>query len=224
MLNSSQAKVASYRYDPFGNIISSSGTLASANVYRFSSKEIHTASGMYYYGYRFYDPNLQRWLNRDPIGESGNGGFNLYNFCLNDTCTFVDPYGLAVIQNKTDVPILVGGGAGPGEGHNPGNEVYVVVPPGGTIGGSNPMAGYPTPEDAVKAYKNPGSVPSTGTLYDPDYWFPPTGGESLRVYGDDQRPHYIITKGRNRTGGDIFTAAAKVEDWPGAFKDWCKRK
>lgn len=71
MLNSSQSMVASYRYDPFGNTISSSGTLASANVYRFSSKEIHANSGMYYYGYRFYDPNLQRWINRDPLNESG---------------------------------------------------------------------------------------------------------------------------------------------------------
>ena len=42
-----------------------------ANIYRFSSKEIHANSGMYYYGYRFYDPWLQRWLNRDPIDELG---------------------------------------------------------------------------------------------------------------------------------------------------------
>src|SRR5437667_8798636 len=72
LVNSSQAVAASYRYDAFGNKISSSGTLASANVYRFSSKEIHANSGMYYYGYRFYDPNLQRWLNRDPLGDGGS--------------------------------------------------------------------------------------------------------------------------------------------------------
>jgi len=48
-VNSSQTLAASYRYDPFGNTISSSGSLASANVYRFSSKEIHVNSGMYYY-------------------------------------------------------------------------------------------------------------------------------------------------------------------------------
>src|SRR5947208_7584567 len=71
LVNSSQALAASYRYDPYGNTISSSGTLAGANVYRFSSKEIHANSGMYYYGYRFYDPNLQRWINRDPFGEQG---------------------------------------------------------------------------------------------------------------------------------------------------------
>src|SRR5206468_551497 len=36
MLNSSQTMVASYRYDPFGSPISKSGSLADANVYRFS--------------------------------------------------------------------------------------------------------------------------------------------------------------------------------------------
>ena len=69
MLNSSQNMVASYRYDPFGNTISKSGALADANVYRFSSKEFHVNSGLYYFGYRFYDPSLQRWPNRDPIEE-----------------------------------------------------------------------------------------------------------------------------------------------------------
>src|SRR5262252_10346870 len=67
-----------YRYDPFGNTISQSGGLADANVYRFSSKEFHAASGMYCYGGRFYDPGLQRWVNRDPIAEAG--GLNLYRF------------------------------------------------------------------------------------------------------------------------------------------------
>jgi RHS repeat-associated protein len=73
MINGSQAMVARYRYDPFGNLISQSGSLANANVYRFSSKEIHVASGMYYYGFRFYDPNLQRWIDRDPIASSSPG-------------------------------------------------------------------------------------------------------------------------------------------------------
>ena len=68
LVNSSQTLAASYRYDPYGNTTASSGTLAGANVYRFSSKELVANVG-YYYGYRFYDPNLQRWLNRDPLGD-----------------------------------------------------------------------------------------------------------------------------------------------------------
>ncbi len=97
MLNSSQAMVASYRYDPFGNTISSSGTLANANVYRFSSKEIHANSGMYYYGLRFYDPNLQRWISRDPIAE--RGGINLYGFVLNRPVALVDGLGAGSLPN-----------------------------------------------------------------------------------------------------------------------------
>ena len=52
----SEAMVASYRYDPYGNTISSSGSLFAANVYRFSSKEIHVNSGMYYYPINKVDP------------------------------------------------------------------------------------------------------------------------------------------------------------------------
>src|SRR5438045_5260769 len=83
---------ASYRYDPVGNSISATGTNAVNNVYRFSSKERHASSGMYYYGYRFFDLNLQRWPNRDPIGELG--GFNLYGFVRNQPVTTYDRYGL----------------------------------------------------------------------------------------------------------------------------------
>jgi len=83
LINSSQSMVASYKYDPYGRTISSSGTLASANVMRFSSKLAMDASsmGLYYYGYRFYEPKQGRWVNRDPIGEGG--GDDLYGFVRN---------------------------------------------------------------------------------------------------------------------------------------------
>jgi RHS repeat-associated protein len=91
LINQSQATVAKYIYDAFGNIISQSGSLAEANLYRFSSKECHAPSGLVYYLYRFYDPSLQRWLNRDPIKELG--GFNLYEFVSNDPSDKYDRYG-----------------------------------------------------------------------------------------------------------------------------------
>jgi RHS repeat-associated protein len=71
LINSSQAIVAKYLYDAFGNVLSASGLLANANLYRFSSKEAHLNSGLVYYLYRYYDPNLQRWPNRDPKDELG---------------------------------------------------------------------------------------------------------------------------------------------------------
>ncbi len=94
MLGTNGMVVAQYQYDPYGNLISMTGPLASANRYRFSSKEWNDNDGLYYYGYRFYDPNLQRWLNRDPIGE--RGGLNLYDYVANNPIDYVDPLGLAI--------------------------------------------------------------------------------------------------------------------------------
>jgi RHS repeat-associated protein len=92
LINSSNAVVAKYLYDAFGNILSKAGLLADANLYRFSSKEAHPNSGLVYYLYRYYDPNLQRWPNRDPIEE--NGGINLYGFIDNDPVDYSDIFGL----------------------------------------------------------------------------------------------------------------------------------
>jgi RHS repeat-associated protein len=92
LVDSTQAISATYKYEPFGRTISSSGTMAVQNVYRFSSKEWLTGSGMYYYGFRVYEPSLQRWLNRDPIGEWG--GINLYGFVENNPINLYDSFGL----------------------------------------------------------------------------------------------------------------------------------
>ena len=94
---------------------------ASANVYRFSSKEIHLNSGMYYYGYRFYDPNFQRWINGIPIDELGfqlirnNTAVelpspNLYGFVYNDALNGADPFGLQTIPPRIPPTRSTGGG------------------------------------------------------------------------------------------------------------------
>jgi RHS repeat-associated protein len=97
LANSSGGTDAAYRYDPFGRWLAQTGPYASANVMRFSSKPwiAHNGSntdGLYYYGYRLYDPLTQRWLNRDPIGE--RGGINLYAFVANNPINAYDPLGL----------------------------------------------------------------------------------------------------------------------------------
>jgi RHS repeat-associated protein len=108
--SSSQALSAKYRYDPFGNTISSSGAQATANVYRFSSKEILVNSGLYYYGYRLYDPTLQRWVNRDPLEEFA--GINVYLFVFNAPSGAVDTDGRGASAGDYQTPPvpLPGGG------------------------------------------------------------------------------------------------------------------
>ena len=91
LVNDSEGLGAVYKYDPFGNNLTTIGTIANTNHYRFSSKLIHPSSTLYYYGYRFYNPNLQRWINADPIQELG--GINLYRFNFNDPILYFDGFG-----------------------------------------------------------------------------------------------------------------------------------
>jgi len=93
MVNALQFVVAKYLYDPYGNTLAKAGPLAEANTLRFSSKEWCDGPGLYYYGYRFYDANLQRWVNRDPLGEEYDR--NLYRFVFNDPINYIDPDGLS---------------------------------------------------------------------------------------------------------------------------------
>ena len=84
--------VAEYTYDAFGKLISSSGPMADVFSFRYSTKYYDSETGLYYYGYRFYSPELMRWITRDPIGEEG--GVNLYAMCANDPIGDIDVLGL----------------------------------------------------------------------------------------------------------------------------------
>ncbi len=97
LTDSSGAVVARYLYDPFGRLLGRWGAMAEVNRYQFSSKETDRLTGLSYYGYRFYDPSLQRWLNRDPIGE--RGGLNLNSYVANNPINEVDPLGLTWSSN-----------------------------------------------------------------------------------------------------------------------------
>jgi RHS repeat-associated protein len=102
LINSQQIVLAKYLYDPFGNILSTSGPLAQFNRYLFSSKECDQNSGLVYYLYRYYEPNLQRWLNRDPINEEG--GINLYGYIGNNPVSGIDPDGrILVIDDVLEI-------------------------------------------------------------------------------------------------------------------------
>jgi RHS repeat-associated protein len=84
---------ARYEYDPFGQTIRASGTMAMLNPVRFSSKHADDETDLAYYGYRYLNPNAGRWLSRDPIAE--RGGLNLYGFIRNNQQNEIDSLGLA---------------------------------------------------------------------------------------------------------------------------------
>ena len=81
-----------HSYDAFGNLLATENSqLATLLSLRFSTKYLDPETGFYYYGYRYYDPELGRWLTRDPIEEQG--GLNLYGFCGNDAVNRADRLG-----------------------------------------------------------------------------------------------------------------------------------
>ena len=92
--------VAQYTYDAFGKLISSSGPMADMFSFRHSTKYFDPETGLYYYGYRFYSPELMRWITRDPIGNfidesfPNNEPLNLYCFLSNDVIRDYDYLGL----------------------------------------------------------------------------------------------------------------------------------
>jgi len=67
-----------------------------------------TASGVHYYGLRYYNPELGRWVNRDPIEEEG--GIHIYAMTHNDAVNVVDVLGERWWLNPLYAPP---GGPGP---------------------------------------------------------------------------------------------------------------
>ena len=91
--------VAEYGYDPYGKPVIEAFPNSSIPAFahfpiRFQSKYYDTETGLYYFGYRYYDPASCKWLCRDPLQEQG--GINLTAYCNGDPVNKFDPSGLAV--------------------------------------------------------------------------------------------------------------------------------
>ncbi|MDF9903223.1 UNVERIFIED_ORG: insecticidal toxin complex protein TccC [Pseudomonas reinekei] len=81
------------RYHPYGTTAWFAGrgeVEASYRTVRYSGKE-RDATGLYYYGFRYYVAEWQRWLNTDPLGPVD--GLNVYGMTLNNPIRFIDRVG-----------------------------------------------------------------------------------------------------------------------------------
>ncbi len=102
IIDSSQAIVATYGYDPFGILLKKTGSLD--QPYQFSTKPYESGSGLSYFGYRFYSASLGRWMTRDPLGEEE--GLNLYEYVLNNPVSYLDPDGKEPVTVGTIIFIV----------------------------------------------------------------------------------------------------------------------
>ena len=158
LVNGNSEIVEYYYYDAFGNFkIMDDYYLwipesAYGNRFLFQGREYDYDTALYYFRARWYEPETGRWLSPDPIGISG--GLNLYAFCENDPVNYIDPSGLAIVNNRSKKAVIVGGGLGPDQGHYNSTVHFSVLFPGETSSGSTPLLPLSSLEEAKKIAKS----------------------------------------------------------------------
>lgn len=95
--DSNGTDLSNYTYTPFGTVENPEDS--DDNPFRFSSEYHDDETGLVYYNYRYYSPELGRWIKRDPIEEQGE--MNLYRMGNNNSISIRDHLGLEVFSSIT---------------------------------------------------------------------------------------------------------------------------
>ncbi|MCP9492013.1 MAG: RHS repeat-associated core domain-containing protein, partial [Solirubrobacteraceae bacterium MAG38_C4-C5] len=83
---------ASYRYEPFGQTQDTTGQLI--QPYRFAGEYLDSQTGHYKIGLRYYNPQLARWTQQDPLtGYMDPRRANPYIYAGQDPINQTDPTG-----------------------------------------------------------------------------------------------------------------------------------
>ena len=111
ILNTSGTSVVKYTYDAWGNILSTTGsmatTLGALTPLRYRGYVYDTETALYYLQSRYYDPSMGRFICADEFTSTGQGNLstNMYAYCENNPVSRADNSGK--LYN-----ILVGAGVG----------------------------------------------------------------------------------------------------------------
>ncbi|WP_228007837.1 RHS repeat domain-containing protein [Kosakonia pseudosacchari] len=99
-VDSSGELISQEEYYPYGGtalFAARSQLEADYKTIRYSGKE-QDATGLYYYGWRYYQPWAGRWLSADPAG--GIDGLNLFRMVRNNPVTLHDADGLETVEDE----------------------------------------------------------------------------------------------------------------------------
>ncbi len=86
--NAAGVKIAEYKFAPYGEKEVATGA---GSDYQFTDKAEDATTGLSYFGARFYDPEVGRFINQDPTKQD----LNWYAYCGNNPLNRVDPDGKA---------------------------------------------------------------------------------------------------------------------------------
>jgi len=109
--DANEAVVASYRYDPYGDVtITVGGTPQSSDPlgqpWTYTGRHSDEETGLYYYRARYYSPQTGRFLQRDPLGYAPGAG--LYEYVRSAPVRLTDPLGEAPPDLQQDTDWLAG--------------------------------------------------------------------------------------------------------------------
>ncbi|MBM3131636.1 MAG: RHS repeat-associated core domain-containing protein [Chloroflexi bacterium] len=90
--NTSGTTVSTVKYFPFGGARSQTGTLDTDK--KFTGQRLDQ-TGLYYYGARYYDATIGRFISPDTIvpNPANPRSLNRYSYCLNNPLKYFDPTG-----------------------------------------------------------------------------------------------------------------------------------
>ena len=123
IVNADGAAVATYSYDPYGNVLTATGDLAEVNPLRYRGYYYDHETGLYYLQSRYYDPEIGRFINADAFASTGQGvlGNNMFAYCRNNPVSRIDVTGMAdadcynedgELLSSDDIENRSGGGGG----------------------------------------------------------------------------------------------------------------
>ena len=95
VITSTGTEAATYTYDAWGKLLTSTGDMAEANPIRYRGYYYDTETGLYYLQSRYYDPEISRFINPDAFASTGRGilGTNMFVYCNNEAVSLYDALG-----------------------------------------------------------------------------------------------------------------------------------
>ena len=114
VITATGTEAATYTYDAWGKLLTSTGDMAEANPLRYRGYFYDTETGLYYLQSRYYDPEVSRFINPDVFATSDIDGVlaaNMFAYCENNPIRNTDSTGAIGVDTLISVGIRAATGA-----------------------------------------------------------------------------------------------------------------